>query len=114
MTPDAGAAAIGRLALTKTYSGDLVGGAVGHMLSVTSDAEGSAAYVALERIEAEIAGRSGTFDLVHRGIMDRGRPSLDVSIVPDSGTGALAGISGTLTIEIIDGSHVYELTYELD
>jgi hypothetical protein len=45
--------------------------------------------------------------------MTRGAPTLAVSVVPDSATGALAGLAGTLTIEIIDGKHLYRFDYTL-
>lgn len=45
--------------------------------------------------------------------MERGKPSLTITVVPDSGTDELAGIAGTLTIEITGGKHFYELEYTL-
>ena len=45
--------------------------------------------------------------------MNRGAPSLTVTVVPDSGTGELAGISGTFLIKIEDGKHHYEFDYAL-
>ena len=44
--------------------------------------------------------------------MDRGDAALTVTIVPDSGTGELAGTSGTLQIDIDAGTHSYVLEYE--
>jgi hypothetical protein len=82
-------------------------------LTATTDVQGSAVYVAIERVSGLLHGREGTFVLHHRGVMDRGRPELSVSVVPDSGTGALAGISGEFRITIRDGRHFYEFEYQL-
>ena len=51
--------------------------------------------------------------LQHSGVMTRGDGRLEVTIVPDSGTGDLAGISGTLEIHNNEGQHSYVLDYEL-
>ena len=46
--------------------------------------------------------------------MTRGAPDLTVTVVPDSGTGELAGIAGTLMIIMEDRKHLYEFEYTLD
>jgi hypothetical protein len=74
----------------------------------------SAGYVAIERVSGTLHDRRGTFVLQHTGIMNRGAPSLSVSVVPDSGTDQLAGIAGTMTINIADGKHSYEFQYTLN
>lgn len=103
----------GRFTLDKTYDGDLCGSGKGQMLSVRTETAGSAGYVALELVEGSLEGKSGGFSLQHSGTMNRGEASLSVTIVPDSGTGELRGISGTLDIIIDkDGGHFYELNYE--
>jgi len=103
----------GRFTLDKAYDGDLCGTGKGQMLSVRTETAGSAGYVALEMVEGSLSGKAGGFHLQHSGIMNRGDPSLSVTIVPDSGTGGLAGISGTLDITIDkDGGHFYELNYK--
>jgi len=104
---------IGRMALQKVFEGDMTGSANGQMLAVRSDVKGSAGYVAMDRVAATLDGRSGTFALQHSGTMDRGAPQLRISVVPDSGTGELTGIAGTLDIEIRDGQHFYAFTYHL-
>ena len=91
----------------------MIGTVAGHMLMVRTATEGSAGYVALEKIAATLAGKSGTFLLQHHGIMDRGTPNLSVSVVPDSGDGDLLGISRILTIEVKDGQHHYVFDYTL-
>lgn len=104
---------IGRMALHKRFEGDMVGEARGQMLAFRCGIEGSAGYVAMDAVQAVIEGRSGGFVLQHSGSMDRGAPRLLVEVVPDSGTGGLAGIRGTLAIEIREGTHFYDFGYEL-
>jgi Protein of unknown function (DUF3224)/Lipocalin-like domain len=101
-----------RMSLEKTFHGDLDATSVGEMLA-TGSAEGSGVYVAVERVTGKLAGREGGFALHHTGVMERGKPALTIAIVPDSGTGGLAGISGRLRIEITGGKHFYELEYTL-
>jgi hypothetical protein len=104
---------IGRLALDKKFSGDLEGTSRGQMLGFRSATEGSAGYVAMEKVTAKLGGRSGSFVLQHTGTMTRNAPNLSVTVVPDSGTGEFTGISGTMTIIIADGKHKYEFAYRI-
>lgn len=110
---DEAGTALARFALDKVFSGDLEGEGHGEMLSARSAVAGSAAYVAIEAVSARLHGRSGGFVLVHRGWMDRGQQALSIEVVPDSGSGALAGIAGTLAIRIEDGVHSYDFDYTL-
>lgn len=103
----------GRMRIDKRLTGDLVGEARGQMLTATTAVDGSAAYVAVERVSGRLHGREGSFVLHHRGVMDRGRPDLSIAVVPDSGTGALAGLSGEFRIIFRDGAHAYEFEYRL-
>lgn len=103
----------GRMSINKTFLGDLDARSVGEMLTAGSPTRGSAAYVAIERVTGSLHGRKGAFSLQHTGVMNRGTPSLSVTIVPDSGSGELSGISGTLAITIADGKHSYDLAYTL-
>lgn len=104
---------LGRLALEKTFRGPLAATGKGQMLTADSEAEGSGVYVAVERVTGTLDGKKGTFALHHRGVMTRGQPALSVLVVPDSGTGELAGLTGTLHITIEGGKHFYDLEYEL-
>ena len=104
----------GAFALAKTYEGSLAGTGAGQMLTHRTATDGSAAYVAIERIDGTLEGKAGTFAIVHRGVMDRGAKSLSISVVPDSGTGALEGLTGEMRIEIAeDGAHFYIFDYKL-
>ncbi|MBA2292794.1 MAG: DUF3224 domain-containing protein [Gemmatimonadales bacterium] len=104
---------LARMSLDKVFHGDLDGTSRGEMLAVQSAVKGSAAYVAIERVTGTLHGRAGSFALQHSGVMNRGQPSLSVTIVPDSGTEALEGISGSLEIIIEGGRHGYVLSYTL-
>ena len=97
----------------KVFRGLLEATSVVQMFAVGTAVEGSAAYVAVERVVGRLDGRSGAFCMQHSGIMDRGAPSLTVSVIPDSGTDALAGLRGTLAIDIVDGKHFYTFDYSL-
>lgn len=104
---------MGRLSISKTFNGDLQATSQGEMLSAQTEVKGSAGYVAIECVTGTLQGRSGSFVLQHSGTMNRGAPQLTVSVVPDSGTGELAGISGTLSIQMADGKHSYAMDYEI-
>jgi hypothetical protein len=104
---------VGRLTLDKQYRGDLAATGRGEMLAVRTAVEGSAGYVAMERVAGTLAGRSGSFALQHSGTMDRGAPSLTITVVPDSGTEGLAGLAGTMRIRIEGGKHFYDFDYTL-
>ncbi len=106
-------APLGRLSLAKTFSGDIAGTSRGEMLSAGNPAQGSAAYVAVERVRGTVHGREGSFALYHVGTMDRGAYSHTIRVVPDSGTGALAGLTGTFTIDRPGAGHAYTFDYSL-
>jgi len=104
---------LARMSIDKRFHGDLEATSAGEMLSATTEVKGSAGYVAMERVNGVLQGRHGSFVLQHHGIMSRGAPQLTVTIVPDSGTGELTGISGSMSIKIEGGKHSYELEYSL-
>ena len=104
---------LGRMSIAKTFTGDLEGSSTGQMLSARTATQGSAGYVAIELVDGTLQGRKGTFVLQHSGSMDRGAPSLSVTVVPDSGTAELEGLSGSMEIIIDGGEHSYVLDYSL-
>jgi uncharacterized protein DUF3224 len=108
-----GGSTIARLAIDKQFTGDLIGVSKGEMLSAGTPIKGSAGYVAIERVVGALHGRTGTFVLQHSGTMTRGSPELTVSVVPDSGSGALTGLSGTMRIIIEGKRHSYEFDYTI-
>ena len=104
---------LGRMSIDKQFHGDLEAVSKGEMLSAGTSVKGSAGYVAIERISGTLQGRSGAFVLQHSGSMTRGVAQLSVTVVPDSGTGQLAGLAGTMTINIVDGKHFYDFEYTI-
>jgi len=108
-------ASIGRVSIKKQFSGDLQATSTVEMIGARSlQVKGSAGYVAIERVVGKLHGKNGSFVLQHSGTMTRGKGELLVSVVPDSGTGELKGISGRMTIEISDGNHSYGFDYSFE
>lgn len=104
----------GRMSIDKQFHGELDAVSRGEMLAAMTPVKGSAGYAALEKVEGTLAGRRGSFLLLHRGLMDRGTPDLSVTVVPDSGSGELSGLTGSMKIEIREGgAHFYLFDYEL-
>ncbi len=109
-----GDAAIGRMSLDKHYHGDLDAASKGQMLAYSSlSFKGSAGYVAMERVDGSLVGRRGAFVLQHSSTMTRGAPTQSITVVPDSGTDELTGLSGSMTITITNKQHFYDFTFEL-
>ena len=104
---------LGRLSLDKQFAGDLQAVSKGEMLSARTATEGSAGYVAIERVTGTLGGKKGSFVLQHSGTMTRGQQQLQITVVPDSGTGELAGLAGTMSIRIEGGKHFYGFSYSL-
>jgi hypothetical protein len=105
---------LGRMSIDKQFRGDLEGTSRGFMLSSAATVvKGSGGYVAMERVTGTLKGRAGSFVLQHSGTMTRGTPQMSVTVVPDSGTGQLEGLAGTMTIKINEGKHSYEFEYTL-
>ena len=115
LTPqtDEGEPVVGRMTIDKQFNGDLEGTSKGQMIMASTAVQGSAGYVALERVEGSIFGKRGTFYLQHNGVMTRGVGDLSVAVLPDSGTDELLGLTGKMTININDGAHSYEFEYAL-
>ena len=112
--PQAASAGLGRMSIDKQFHGDLEATSKGEMLSAMTSTQGSAGYVAIERVSGTLHGRSGSFVLQHNATMTRGEPYLNIIVVPDSGTGQLAGLTGTMKITIAEGGkHSYEFEYML-
>jgi hypothetical protein len=103
----------GRMSIDKQFHGDLEAVSKGEMLAAMSSVKGSAGYVAMERVTGTLQGLAGTFVLQHSGTMTRGEPALSVTVVPDSATGELTGLSGRMAIDIIDKKHFYAFEYEI-
>lgn len=93
-------AKIGRMTIDKQFHGDLEATSKGEMLATQTEVEGSAGYVAMERVTGTLHGREGTFVLQHSATMNRGVPDLSIAVVPDSGTGELKGLIGKMNIVV--------------
>lgn len=104
---------IGRLAINKTWTGDLVGTSKGQMLGSSNADQTTGGYVAMEVFTDTLNGKKGSFALQHHGTMGGGKYDINVEVVPGSGSGELKGIAGKLKIIIADGKHSYELEYSL-
>ena len=104
---------LARTSFVKTFHGDLQANGTVEMLSAGTPTQGSAAYVALERVNGWLGGRQGSFVLTHLGVMTRGEATLNLAVVPDSGTSGLTGLVGQMAIEIRDGVHFYSFEYAL-
>ena len=104
---------LGRMSIDKQIHGDLEGTGKGEMLTAATSVKGSGAYAAIERVSGSLHGRTGSFVLQHLGTMTRGVPQLSITVVPDSGTGQLAGITGNFLVIMADGKHSYEFDYSL-
>lgn len=108
-----GGVVAGHFRFDKQFHGALDATAVVHMLAVGTAVDGSAGYVAIERISGALEGLRGSFMTQHNGILDRGAPTLTLTVVPDSGTDELEGLRGKMAIDIVDGKHFYTLDYSL-
>jgi|GEM_PF-71784 hypothetical protein len=108
---------VGRMSIDKQFHGDLEATSKGQMLTAMTETKGSAGYVAIERVTGTLRTlsgvRTGSFALQHTGTLNRGVPELSVTVVPDSGTGQLAGLTGKMKINIADGKHSYDFEYTL-
>jgi len=115
LTPqdDGPGAVVGRMTIKKQFQGDIEGTSEGVMLMASSGVAGSAGYVAIEKVTGKVGGRSGSFYLQHNGIMTRGAGQLAISVIPDTGSEELVGLSGTMNIIIADGRHSYEFDYSI-
>jgi hypothetical protein len=106
------AGVIAGFSISKRFHGDLMGSSTGHMLAVRTTTPGSAGYVLMEVVTATLHGRQGSFVRQHSGTLTRGQPELSVTVIPDSATGDLTGLTGRMTIDAAN-DHRYVFSYEL-
>ena len=105
---------VGRVSIDKQFHGDIEGTSKGEMMTAGTAVPGSAGYVAVERITGKLKGRTGSFTLLHLATMRRGGDfNMTLTVVPDSGTDQLAGLTGRMKIIIEGGKHSYEFDYTL-
>lgn len=100
-----------RATVAKTFTGDLEGkGHVEYLMMYRAD--GSATFVGFERVTGRLGGRAGSFVLERRGVFEGGEAKETYSIVPGSGTGELAGLTGEGRSAVGHGmEHPFTLSY---
>jgi hypothetical protein len=104
---------LGHFSIDKQFHGALEGSSKGEMLSAGNPSS-SAGAVAIEKVTGKLDGRRGSFVLLHSAFMARGTPQdWNISVVPDSGTGELSGLSGKMKIIVEGGKHSYVFDYTL-
>jgi hypothetical protein len=106
-------AVLSRASLTKTFDGAFQGSSTAELLM--AEAKDARAYVGMERLDGSLNGATGTFVVMHSAsqVMN-GEESMQVTVVPGSGTAGLEGISGSLKITVSEGGeHSYRFIYEL-
>lgn len=108
-----GQAELASMSIDKQFHGALEATSKGQMLACGGPSKGSGGYVAMERVTGALDGRQGTFVLQHSATMNRGVPELSITVVPDSGTGELTGLTGKMGIQIAEGKHSYDFEYAL-
>jgi hypothetical protein len=109
-----GGVTLSRMTFSKTFRGALEATSTVEMLAAMTSVKGSASYVAIEKLSGSVDGKKGTFVMQHNAVMNRDVPSLSITIVPDSGTEELAGITGSMKIDIEPGGkHFYTFDYKL-
>lgn len=104
---------LARLSIDKQFHGDLEAITRGEMLAAGTAVKTSAGYVAIERVTGTLHGRAGSFVLQHSSTMERGVPRQSITVVPDSGTGELTGLAGSMVITIVAGKHSYDFEYTI-
>lgn len=104
---------LGRMSIDKTFQGDLAAKSLGQMLTAMTTVEGSAGYVAIEQVDGTLHSKKGTFVLQHFGLMSTSESRLILEVVPDSGTGELVGLTGTMAIQNEAGQHSYLFDYTI-
>jgi len=94
--------------LTGTIEGD---SSLDYSMVYVSDSK--AMVLGYEQVHVAIKGRLGTFVLRHEGAFDGGSATIELQIVPESGTGALVGISGKEQIKA-DSTNPMKATLDVD
>lgn len=102
-----------RMMFEKKFEGALAADGLVSMMGLMNGELGSGGYVALERVTGSVEGRDGSFCLQHSSTMERGKQKQSITVIPDSGTGQLQGISGSMVVEIVKGQHFYNFEYSL-
>lgn len=106
---------VGVATMEKHFEGEVAGRSGTLFTSAFDQAAGVGTYVAMESFEGALQGRQGAFNFVHSAATSgTGRAQEFFAIVPASGTGELAGISGGGGMAVdADGTHRVWFDYDL-
>lgn len=106
---------VGVSTMEKRFTGEVAGRSATLFTAAYDQATGAGTYLAMESFEGSLGERAGAFNFVHSASTSgTDRTAESFSIVPASGTGELAGISGGGGIAIdADGTHRIWFDYEL-
>ncbi len=99
--------------VTYTYSGDLDAHSLLEYL-MAYRADGTGVYTGLERVEGSLLGRAGSFILEISGTFDANGVRGEAVVVPNSGSGALQGLSGYAHVDLAGHQEKYPILFELD
>lgn len=103
---------LGKATVRKAFTGQMAGESVAEIVMCQGD--GGAAYTGIERFTGTVDGQQGSFVCQHGAVTGGDDTTSHGIVVPGSGTGDLAGISGTVAITVLpDGGHTFTLDYEL-
>jgi hypothetical protein len=100
--------------VTQKFDGDIVGdGSVQWLMAYRGD--GTARFVGLQRVNASIGDRKGSFILETAGDFDGKMATWDAAVVPGSADGDLEGLSGQGKFGAVHGPNAsFELEYDLE
>ncbi len=102
-----------RATVRKTFRGDVEGESTAELLMCQAD-DGSAGYVAMERVTGRIGDRSGSFVVQHGATRDSASSATFGTVVPGSGTGDLRGLRGEASYRHDEQGATFTLDYDLD
>lgn len=100
-----------RMRFDKRFSGAFEATGVVSMMGILSGQSGG--YVAIEKIVGSVDGHRGSFCFQHSCTMDKGTQKQSITVIPGTADGELTGLSGEMTIEIVNGQHFYVFNYSL-
>ena len=106
---------VGVATMEKQYEGEVTGRSATLFTAAFDQATGVGTYVAMESFEGSLNDRAGAFNFAHSSTtLGAGRDGEFFVIVPTSGTGDLAGITGTGGLAVdADGTHRIWFDYEI-
>jgi hypothetical protein len=102
---------LARATVKKIFRGDIEGQSTAELL-MSQAQDGSAGYVAIERVTASLGGRSGGFDVQHCAAQGGPNPRAIWFVVPGSGTGELRGLTGQVTYQHDESGAIFTLDYD--